>query len=1200
MEEDTNETEPPSQGTKGSDEATEAPREEMEVVGAAMDSEPSLQSQPSPQPQISAEPMEVTFDREAPVQASQDVLPAETSSSPTLLETSNDIAATSLPGEIAAKQPSEEEEPGVPEDETSSKKTQESPARKAAAADNQGAGPAPEAESVAGAEEERGLMRTQSVARREEAGSPREAAVSFREPLASGQAASSASSGGPGSPATKAEAEVSHEVNAALGGTGPSSEDERASRETEVKTAQGESGPSQAPTAASSLTPAEGQEESAVSSALPGMTLEETSRPLSVHPLSLSWVFGYNSELPVFNLLDEDYRVILYVSSHTAVIHDVLRNRQYLLQGHTDCISCICVSEDRRWIATADRGPQSMVTVWDGYSAIPVHTIFDSHPEGGVCAIAISHDSKFLATIGAGEVQKVCIWRWTSPETKPVCSVEIQPQFGFQDYIAFNSRYHNELVSNSKIQVIFYIWNADILNYHAPPLTDKSFNKVVGIFSQTIFHFSSTQAITGTMEGKLVVWDAVCPPSKSSAVCVKPYNMKAIKLVHLQRDGITVLAITDKNFVTCDVKGHVKFYDGDLQLLHWYSQFKLGRIRSISFSKKPMCPEDTTKFPTSCTLAGLPFVVRNFIISTADALVIHVKTEGTKVSKCLEEPKEAVHAVSCHPSKPLMAKGSFCGLLKVWNYKINKYLISRIFKGESIQSLCYDSSGSLLAAGFIDGSVYILDSISLENDCPEPFRYSSTPITVMSFSPDSQYLATADENISLNLYKQTMVEGKKVWDRLAALHSHYKPIRTILFGVHLDSDEPWLLTLGEDRLLVEYDLEKSVKDELVVIRRDRIEQHAVPKCITWYPPLTTEYFFLTANDQYKMKMYNVTTRLCRKTVVGPAYGSPLEKILVLPLAEGHDPQRRSLAYITKDKVGLQILPIDGNPHKSSAFICHPSGVTNLECSYDGCHLFTTGGNDLTVMKWDINLVALEAASFLGGEDLIPFYNLLEGGREGEFFKELEDYFYYAQLRHQGIDTMEPRKVSTHIPLEQIPFVMRAMGFYPSEEQIEDMLNEVKFSEYLETGMQVTDINLGDFIKLYVNHRPAFGLSLKEIENAFQVLGYENENSEVAISRDELLLLLQQRGEHFTEEELAECLTTLLGANPEGGRSEVGTYDATGADAFIEEEIPEEITATHFITDILDLPIPEPRLTETETTKTTNEPESGSSTLIIKS
>uniref|UniRef100_A0A8D2LLY9 WD repeat domain 66 n=1 Tax=Varanus komodoensis TaxID=61221 RepID=A0A8D2LLY9_VARKO len=282
-----------------------------------------------------------------------------------------------------------------------------------------------------------------------------------------------------------------------------------------------------------------------------------------------------------------------------------------------------------------------------------------------------------------------------------------------------------------------------------------------------------------------------------------------------------------------------------------------------------------------------------------------------------------------------------------------------------------------------------------------------------------------------------------------------------------------------------------------------------------------------------------------KTVLGPTYGSPLEKILVLPATEEDDLQSRYLAYITKDKVGLQILPVDGNPHKSSAFICHPAGVSNLACSYDGRHLFTAGGEDLTVMKWDVNLDALEAAVFLGGEDLTPFYNLLEGGRTGEFFRELEDYFYYAQLCHQGIDTMEPRKVSTHIPLEQVPFVMQAMGFYPSEEQIEDMLNEVKFSEYLDTGKQVTHINLGDFIKLYVNHRPAFGLAAREIQNAFRVLGYKNESHELALDREELLLLLQHRGEHFTEEELAEHLTTLLGLNPEGGRLEVGAYDPTG-------------------------------------------------------
>ena len=104
--------------------------------------------------------------------------------------------------------------------------------------------------------------------------------------------------------------------------------------------------------------------------------------------------------------------------------------------------------------------------------------------------------------------------------------------------------------------------------------------------------------------------------------------------------------------------------------------------------------------------------------------------------------------------------------------------------------------------------------------------------------------------------------------------------------------------------------------------------------------------------------------------------------------------------------------------------------------------------------------ALEASSKLGGSDLTPFLGLLEGGVEGELFGELEDYFYYAMLLSQGVDTMGRRQVSRSIPLEEIPNVMRAMGFYPSEREIVDMLNEVKFGEYVETGKYVDRIDLG--------------------------------------------------------------------------------------------------------------------------------------------
>ncbi|XP_039937061.1 cilia- and flagella-associated protein 251, partial [Hirundo rustica] len=906
---------------------------------------------------------------------------------------------------------------------------------------------------------------------------------------------------------------------------------------------------------------------SLVWAASPGMLFRK-NRDSSLHPLDLSWVFGYNSSLAVHSLMDGEDWVLLYVSSHIVVIHDILRNKQFHLQGHTNVISCLCVSEDKRWVATADQGPDALIIVWDSYSGVPVHTIFESHSEDGVCAIAISQDAKYLVTISAATVQKVCVWRWTLPTEKAICSIELKPEFGHQDYVIFNPQNPHEFVSNSKTQMIFYVWDDSGLQYGAPFLSNQTFKCLVGQFSQSVFHFNNTQVLTGTSAGKLVVWDMDNPRTLPEELLAKPHGITATKVVSMQKESLTVLKVLESCIVTGDVEGQVKFYDGQLRLLTIYSHDKVGPIQSISFSTVLRDP------PSALPGSSCPFLTRNFILSTSDATMFHVATDSTNFERIMQEAKKAVNAIACHPKEPLVAVGSHCGLLKVWEYKETQYLVSRIFTEAGIQCLSYDPEGYFLAAGFTDGSVYILDAISLQSICEE-FQFSQGPVTHISFSHDSKYLVTADETYSVTVYKRVLKNGSRCWEHLAGLDSHYKPIRSILFGVHSHSNEPRLLSLGEDRQLVEYDLNSSIKDHLVVTQRNRLEQDAVPLCLTWYPQLNTESFFLTANNCYKMKLYNTMTKTCRKTLLGPTYGSPLEKIQILPRTSSADPQQHYLVYITRDKVGLQMLPVDGNPHKSSAFICHPDGASDFAISHDGRYIFTAGGKERTFMKWKVNLHVLDAAAFLGGEDLIPFYNLLDGGREGKFFRELEDYFYYVQLCRQGIDTLERRQVSTHIPLEEIPSVMRAIGFYPSEEEIEGMIDEVKFSKYADTREEVTKINLDDFIKLYINHRPALGLSMKTIQRAFQVLGYDNKKGDKVIDRGDFLSLLQCRGEKMTEEELAECLTTLLCRRPRKGESELDTCDPTGAAALIEEEIPAEITAEIFVADILGLPIAEP-------------------------
>nr|XP_004611219.1 unnamed protein product [Sorex araneus] len=875
--------------------------------------------------------------------------------------------------------------------------------------------------------------------------------------------------------------------------------------------------------------------------------LPEKDSRAPVTPLTMDWAYGWNSSLPVFYIRDMVQRMLLYASGHTAVIYDVVRDRQYHLQGHPNTISCLCVSEDRRWVATADKGPECLIIVWDSYSGIPVHTIFDSCPQGnGIRSIAMSHDAKFLATISDDEIQKVCIWRWTLAVETPACCLCLPAEYGLQNYITFNPRNNMELVSNSKTRAVYYFWQdeGETLLHSAPLLTVKTFNKLVGKFSQSVFHLAETQALSATLEGKLVVWDISRP--SPSAPGAGP-ALRPCKLVHLQKEGITVLTTVDSYIVTGDVKGSIKFYDRSLSIINWYSGFKLSPIRALSFARTPAAPPPPkSDYPEDCTLAGDRFVVRNLIIGTSDATIYHLTTEGTKLEKLLFEPRDAICAVCCHPYQPLVTIGSFCGMIKVWNYEKKSYLFSRVFeRGLGVQSLSYNPEGGLLGVGFTDGTVHILDSMSLENEIPQPFHYSRASVTHISFSYDSQYMATADVSFTVAVYKVVVSGGLRVWEYLARLRAHRKSIRTVLFGIHLDNGEPRLLTLGVDRLLIEYDLLRSYKDHLEVLDVHRIDQGHAPTCMVWYPPLAKELFLLVCNSGYKIQLFNSTTKMCRKTLLGPVFGSPVQQVQVVPVKAFVELQRRYLVFINRDKVAVRAGPGDGAPP--------PLGPTYTSCPS-----------------------VLDAAVSLGGKDLAPFYSLVFGGREGKFYRELEDYFYYSQLRSQGIDTTDTRQVSEHIALSELPFVMRAIGFYPSEEKIENMFNEIRFSEYVETGKLIDSINLPDFLRLYVNHRPPFGNTFSDIQASFDTLGYTNAQGQKAIRREDFLTLLLTRGEHMTEEELRDCLTTLCGLNPEGWRSEPATASLRGSpeEFSYEDELPEEITAEIFTTEILGLTLPQ--------------------------
>ena len=67
-----------------------------------------------------------------------------------------------------------------------------------------------------------------------------------------------------------------------------------------------------------------------------------------------------------------------------------------------------------------------------------------------------------------------------------------------------------------------------------------------------------------------------------------------------------------------------------------------------------------------------------------------------------------------------------------------------------------------------------------------------------------------------------------------------------------------LFSIGKDKRLFEYEISKAkAEDKLPVVFWFPIEQEACPSACIWYPKKDSkEGLLLTANDEYKMKVWN--------------------------------------------------------------------------------------------------------------------------------------------------------------------------------------------------------------------------------------------------------------------------------------------------------------------------------------------------------
>lgn len=85
------------------------------------------------------------------------------------------------------------------------------------------------------------------------------------------------------------------------------------------------------------------------------------------------------------------------------------------------------------------------------------------------------------------------------------------------------------------------------------------------------------------------------------------------------------------------------------------------------------------------------------------------------------------------------------------------------------------------------------------------------------------------------------------------------------------------------------------------------------------------------------------------------------------------------------------------------------------------------------------------------------------------------YFLLSQIRAQGDTVAGPREISDTVPLDHIPELMCAMGYYPTQSEITDIISNLASAAALRKEPKPSTVDLEKLLYLYYNFTPVAGV-----------------------------------------------------------------------------------------------------------------------------
>lgn len=444
--------------------------------------------------------------------------------------------------------------------------------------------------------------------------------------------------------------------------------------------------------------------------------------------LQLDYAYGYRSRDCRDNVHWVDCpKTLVYHTACVCVLLDLETKTQRFYRSHEDDILCLTYCPTRRLAASGGLGPRSKapVFIWSVDDMSTRQTLI-GQMEYGVVSVAFSPDGKRTFAVDISSAHRVAVFDTDSGTMLASSNGDSNRIIHLAPDCTTNRDSHKSFVSVGVSHIKFWTREADKLVGKKATGADVSSQTMVCVASNDDFVF------VGNVSGSVYIF--------SDCVIVNQLAAHSKFVGALYADGpLLYSGSRDGDIKVWDVTGR-----GDQVALNERAGgYNLNPANYLSDPKRLV--KDDKKRPCNGPRA-LSVRDGKVAVGTHLGCVYYLPSEFEPPQVLVEGHFEMnpgdmpeLWGMDVHPSEALFCTACDDATLRLWSIELGTQILMAHVSFPS-RCCCYNTDGTMIAVGHSNGAFSVWDSMTLTPIIPFT-RKRERPVVCCAFSPDGRFLA---------------------------------------------------------------------------------------------------------------------------------------------------------------------------------------------------------------------------------------------------------------------------------------------------------------------------------------------------------------------------------------------------------------------------------------------------------------------------